>query len=277
MAIDSKKAALYVPHGLSRPKANLFERIGSKLGRVVRGNVAELAALPDDMTPVVGCSPELTALISKWRDTGREHLYWDRGYFLRVYATNTPRGENGGYFRWHRNSYQLQSLRDVPGDRWKAAYNQIRKSREWRWSEMKPGGMPWQEHGNHIVIAMPTATYARFHGLENWTENTIAELKKHTDRKIITRDKEDKRPLQEDLKGAHALVAHGSIAAVESVICGYPVFVCADSAAALVGQTDLSKIESPVYPDREPWLRSLSYSQFSQDELTSGVLWELLK
>lgn len=243
---------------------------------MVRGNVAELAALPDEMTPVVGCSPELTPLIAKWRRAGRPHAYWDRGYFLRVYATNTPRGENGGMFRWHLNSYQLQSLRDVPGDRWKAAYNQIRKSREWRWSEMKPDGMPWQATGSHIVIAMPTPTYSRFHGLENWTEKTIAELKKHTDRKIITRDKEDKRPLQNDLRGAHALVAHGSIAAVEAAICGCPVFVCPDSAAALVGRTEISKIEDPVYPDRQPWLNSLAYSQWNESELVDGTLWKML-
>lgn len=142
---------------------------------------------------------------------------------------------------------------------------------------MKPDGMPWQTAGSHIVIAMPTATYARFHGLANWTEKTIAELKKYTDRKIITRDKEDKRPLQDDLKGAHALVAHGSIAAVESVICGTPVYVHADSAAALVGQTDISKIETPVYPDRQPWLNSLAYSQWNEKELIDGTLFRMLE
>lgn len=275
--IDPKNACLYIPNGLSRTKANLFERIGSKLGRVARGDVSALAALPNDSIPVVGCSPELTPLIARWRETCRPHVYWDRGYFLRVYATNTPRGENGGMFRWHLNSYQLQSLRDVPGDRWKAAYNQIRRSREWRWSEMNLDGMPWQTSGSHIVIAMPTATYSRFHGLENWTEKTIEELRKYTDRRIITRDKEDKRPLQDDLKGAHCLVAHGSIAAVEAVICGYPVFVHRDSAAALVGQTDLKKIETPVYPDRQPWLNALSYSQFNERELIDGTLFRLLE
>jgi hypothetical protein len=43
-----------------------------------------------------------------------------------------------------------------------------------------------------------------------------------------------------------------------------------------VGQTDLSKVEKPVYPDREPWLRALSYSQFSEQELVDGTLWRLL-
>jgi hypothetical protein len=183
------------------------------------------------------------------------------GIFRRVFATWLPRGENGGYYRWHLNNFQLSEIRELPNDRFKA---------------LKTDVTPWTKGGKHIVMAMPTATYSRFHGLENWTEKTIAELKKYTDRKIITRDKEDKRPLQEDLKGAHALVAHGSIAAVESVICGCPVFVCADSAAALVGQTDISKIETPIYPNRQPWLNSLAYSQFSESELVDGTLWKLL-
>lgn len=259
--IDPKKTCLYIPNGLSRFKANLFDRIGSKLGGIVRGNPAELESLPADALPVVGCSPELTGLIARWRETGRPWCYWDRGYARRVFATWLPRGDAGGYYRYHLNAFQLQQVREVPDDRWKS---------------LKTDVTPWQKAGSHIVVAMPTATYSRFHALDNWTEKTIAELKKYTDRKIITRDKEDKRSLQDDLKGAHALVAHGSIAAVESVICGCPVFVHRDSAASLVGQTDISKIEAPIYPDRQPWLNSLAYSQFSESELVDSTLWKLI-
>lgn len=259
--IDPSKTCLYIPNGLSRFKQNLFDRIGSKLGRIVRGKPDQLVDLPDDVLPVVGCSPELTPIIAEWRQTDRTFCYWDRGYARRVFATWLPRGEAGGYYRWHLNSFQLQAIRDVPGDRWKALKTEV---------------TPWQKAGRHIVVAMPTATYSRFHSLDNWTEKTIEKLKRHTDRKIITRDKEDKRPLQEDLKGAHALVAHGSIAAVESVICGTPVFVHPDSAASLVGQTDISKIEDPVYPDRQPWLNTLAYSQWNEKELTDGTLWRMI-
>lgn len=85
-----------------------------------------------------------------------------------------------------------------------------------------------------------------------------------------------KRSLQSDLDGAHCLVTHGSIAAVESVILGCPVFVHPDSAAALVGHTKLKHIESPVYPDRQPWLNALAYSQYSESELIDGTLFRLL-
>ena len=130
--------------------------------------------------------------------------------------------------------------------------------------------------GRHIVIAAPTRTYARFHQCEGWLADTLDAISRVTDRQLVIRDKESKRSLQSDLQGAHALVTHGSIAAVEAVILGYPVFVHPDSAAALVGRTDLKLIERPALPDRQPWLNALAYSQFSETELVDGTLWRLL-
>src|SRR5262249_9053412 len=127
--------------------------------------------------------------------------------------------------------------------------------------------------GRHIVIAEPSPTYCRFHKIESWRERTIAALKTVTDRPFVVRDKEMQRfgrKLHEDLRGAHCLVTHGSNAAVEAVIMGCPVFVHSDSAAALVGRTDLTAIEHPVYPDRQAWLNALAYSQFNEAELVDG-------
>lgn len=92
----------------------------------------------------------------------------------------------------------------------------------------------------------------------------------------MIRDKESRRPLHADLDGAHALVTHGSIAAVEAVVLGCPVFVHPDSAAALVGRTDLKMIERPAMPERQSWLNALAYCQFNERELIDGTLWRLL-
>ena len=81
---------------------------------------------------------------------------------------------------------------------------------------------------------------------------------------------------QQDLDGAHCLVTHGSNAAVEAAIMGCPVFVHPDSAAALVGRTDLADIERPIYPGRQAWVNALAYSQFNERELVDGTLWRLL-
>ena len=65
-------------------------------------------------------------------------------------------------------------------------------------------------------------------------------------------------------------MTHSSNVAVEAVIAGVPVFVANSSACEPVGMTDFSRIESPIYPNREPWLAHLAYSQFSYEEIESG-------
>jgi hypothetical protein len=268
--IDSSKVCLFIPENLKAFKLDLFHRIGAKIqqkgGSVICGQVAALGALPSKVIPIIGCSPELKPLIDGWRRAKRSFIYWDRGYFDRVFATCLPTGDEGGYYRWHLNSFQMTAVNDVPADRWKA----LKSSHTVK---------PWSRGGRHIVIAAPTKTYCRFHKCENWIADTIDLLARHTDRQLVIRDKEQyrRRPIQTDIEGAHALVTHGSNAAVESVVLGCPVFVHHDSAAALVGKTDLTEIEKPVYPDREAWLQSLAYCQFNERELTDGTLWRLME
>lgn len=268
--IDPARLCLFIPAGLKRFKLDLFERIGAKItaagGRVARHDVGLLERLPDEMIPVVGCQPESTPLIAAWKTSGRVWAYWDRGYFLRVFATWLPRAASleKSYYRWHLNAFQSQTLRDVSAERWRAL-------------DLDRVVRPWQKNGRHIVIAAPTRTYARFHRCETWIADTIDALARVTDRQLVIRDKETKRPLQDDLDRAHCLVTHGSIAAVESIVLGTPVFVHPSSAAALVGLTDLARIERPLYPDRERWLHSLSHDQYNETELVDGTLWRMMR
>lgn len=264
--IDPAKVCLFIPNELRAFKLDLFNRIGEKIkaagGRTIRGDHLALDKLPDDIIPIVGAAPYLLPLVRGWRARDRTWIGWDRGYARRVFATWLPRGENGGYYRWHINSYQMRTIRDVPSDRWGA---------------LKIPVMSWHKNCRHVVVAQPSPTYMRSHdGMEGWTDKTLDALALVTDRQIVIRGKETKRPLQADLDGAHCLVAHASIAAVEAVICGCPVFVHPDSAAALVGRTDLAMIEKPIYPERQPWLNALAYSQFNEQELVDGTLWRLM-
>lgn len=263
--MNPAKVALFIPAGLKKFKWKLFTRIGEHIkqlgGIVIEHNPDLIAQLPDDIVPIVGCHPQLRHYIDKWNVTGRTYIYWDRGYARRIFATWLPRGDNGGYYRWHVNSFQMQRIREVPDNRWKALHTFVN---------------PWQKGGRHIVIAAPTLTYTAFHKTDRWTDEIVDKLTRVTDRPLMVRGKESKRSLNEDLKGAHCLVSHQSNAAVESVIMGCPVFVDPGSAASLVGKTDLNEIERPIYPERQPWLNSLAYSQFNENELVDGTLWKLI-
>lgn len=266
--IDPSQACLFLPNELTRFKREMFWRIGDGIeragGRTCKGDYKELAALPDDIIPIVGASPDLKPIVQSWRERGRTWIGWDRGYLRRVYATWLPRADTmqESYYRWTINAYQMRVIRDVPGD---------------RWASLKLRADPWKREGRHIVLAVPSPTYLKSHeGMDNWLDKTVRALKRFTNRPIVVRDKESKRPLQADLYNAHCLVTHGSIAAVEAVVLGYPVFVHSDSAAAFVGQTDLSLIERPIYPERDAWLRSLAYSQWTELELISGSMWKML-
>lgn len=276
MTIDASKVCLFIPGNLKKFKLNLFERIGRHIqscgGQVIKADLERLAALPDEIVPIVGCMPECTSLIASWKARGRRRIQWDRGYARRVFATDLPVGQDGGYYRWHVDAFQLHEVRDYPDDRWRALKIELK---------------PWSRGGRHVVLADASPTYEKFHGIEGWSERAIEAIRKVTDRPIVRRTKELQaaalegraggRRLHEDLKGAHCLVTHGSIAAVEAAIMGCPVFVDPGSAAVHVGLTDISKIETPVYPDRSAWLNALAYSQFNEAELVDGTLWRHLQ
>jgi hypothetical protein len=270
MGIDPKNVALFIPPGLKKFKLKLFEDIGQKIiaagGRTVRHDYAAVAKLPDEMIPIVGVSPQFRSLLlEEWPARNRPFIFWDRGYLRRVFATWLPTGAQlgvpGGYYRWTLNAFQMKEIKDVPADRWR----NLRLDDQVR---------PWNRNGRHILVAAAGGTdYDDVFSDRGWTIRTVAHLGTLTDRPIIVRDKESKVPLWDQLRGAHALVTHGSIAAIEAVVMGCPVFVHPFSAARLVGQTDVTLIDNPVYPDRERWLWSLAYSQWSEVELCDGTLW----
>lgn len=266
MEINPAKVCLWVPEGLKKFKLDIFNKIAghieSKGGCVVRHDERRLEDLSDDIIPIIGCHPPLKEMIAGWVARNRNYIYWDRGYLRRIFSTWLPRAQSGtGYYRYSLNAFQMSRIRQVPDDRWKALLTNVN---------------PWARGGKHIVIAAPTFPYSDFHGTHRWTDETVTALNKVTDRPLLIRSKESKKPLQDDLKNAHALVAHGSNAANEAVILGCPVFVDKSCAAALVGKTNLAEIEAPIYPERQPWLNSLAYSQMEEGELSNGRLWKLI-
>jgi hypothetical protein len=180
-------------------------------------------------------------------------LHLDHAYFKRGYENGNVR-VNFGHF------HQTQLL-DVPDDRSRLAKKRLE---------------PWRV-GRDVVIVAPSERICRvLYSLRGspanakdwcrWAERTI---KQYTSRPVVIKDKGGS--FLDAIRNAHAVVSLSSVAEVEAVVHGVPVFVTKDSPAAPVGELDWSKIETPAYPDREMWLRTLSYSQFHLSELTDGT------
>ena len=195
--------------------------------------------------------------------------YMDSGYVGNYKSANNP----NGWKYWHRivkNDVQHGKIIDRPDDRWKALEYPIEHKKT----------------GRHILLVTPSEKPCKFYGInrDTWVSETVAEIKKHTDRPIRIRDKAPRpqrviKTIFDDLKNCHALVTYQSIAAVESVLYGVPAFTLAPTAADPVCDKDLSLIENPTVQDKDKiykWACHLAYGQFHINEMKTGEAWRML-
>jgi len=209
-------------------------------------------------------------LIKECWKLGKTFYYMDSGY-----VGNFPGQLNPlGYKLWHRivkNDLQHNKIIDRPDDRWKALNYEIK---------------PMNKSGGHILVVAPSEKPCKFYGIDKnkWIEDTVKEIKKHTDRKVFVREKQDreiriKHTIFEQLQNCHAMVTYQSIAAVESVLHGVPAFTMAPTAADPVCDKDLSLLETPTYQEYDKvykWACHLAYGQFHVNEMKTGVAYKLL-
>lgn len=209
-----------------------------------------------------------------WKD-GRTFYYMDTGYFGNQPNPLNPNGWKV-YHRIVKNDLQHGSIIDRPADRWEKLQIPISN---------------WKKGGRKILIAAPDEKPCKFYGInkEIWVQETVATLKKYTDREIVVRDRAKSRldrVIHNTLKQAldddvHALVTFNSVAATESVLYGYPAFTLAPTnAASPVSSQDLSQIENPQYPDKDKiyaWACHLAYGQFHNSELKDGSAKRILE
>lgn len=213
-----------------------------------------------------------------WRDN-RDFYFVDTGYF----GNYVTKYNSKGLKRWHRvvknNVQHLGPVKPRPDDRWKTLVNEFPKL-EWK---------GWKKDGSKILVVVPSEKPCKFYGINaaEWLETTVQELKKYTKRKIVIRNKAPIRTERAVLNTIYdamdddifALVTYNSIAATEAVAYGIPAFALAPNAASSVSLNDLSKIETPYYPDAEKvhnWCCYLAYGQFSVNELGDGTAWRLI-
>ena len=225
--------------------------IGSEL------RYAEDETGPRPGVPVVwGALRGSDRVIAYAKQSGQYFFHVDHAYFSRGH---------GQSYRITRNAYEAGLVRECPPDRIQAHEVVLE---------------PWRRGGKNVLVCAPTDHFMAAYGCAGWLKKTLDVLQRHTARPIVVHRArepgETVEPLAEALSKAHALVTPSSNVALEAVIAGVPVFVSPSSAAAPVGLTDLSSIETPAYPDRDRWLAHLAYCQFSLEEMRSGAAWRML-
>ncbi len=159
---------------------------------------------------------------------------------------------------------------------------------------------PWRtSNGRHIVVCLqrPMGWSMRGRNLMEWMDTTFRTIRQYTDRPLIVRwhpgdwknfpvDLNLKRynaelspkdrHILEDLRKCWALVCHNSTPSSVAVIQGIPAFITDDPGycqAGDVANTDFSRLEDPIMPDREQWIRKLAQCHWSFEDVRSGRCW----
>lgn len=261
--IDPSDVAFFAPRNVALPKSRIYDAIGKTCGAYCRSMV-EFKEAAERLIPASFCFPQTANFFYTRKRLGQPFIYFDRGYFGRGKMSYAGLGSSVGHgnFRVHVNSFQLEKIADRRPGRFETTGLNLSN---------------WRKGGDEIIVAMQSEHYKKYHALRDWEKQALLTLGRHTRRPIRLRYKTRNPSLLEDLANAHALVTHGSIAAVEAAILGVPVFVSEWSAARFVGSTDLTKIDTPVYPPRLDWARALANSQFHFVEIARGAFWERLE
>lgn len=187
--------------------------------------------------------------------------------FAYYYADNGYFGSRRQWLSITRNALQCDGLGEGDPFRFEA-HNVVIK--------------PWLRRGAHVLVCPPSYRFCNLMKIDRkaWERKVRKALAEHTDRPIRWREKPPQHapiPLKPDLINCHALVTYSSKAAIEALCFGVPVFVTEPCAASPMGLSDLSKIETPYYPDdRERWCAVLAANQWTHAEVESGRAWAAL-
>jgi len=143
---------------------------------------------------------------------------------------------------------------------------------------------PWCKTGKKILIVEPGEFAASIMHVEpkSWTKNIVNELKKHTDRPIEIRSKDNKKTrtslYQTLIDGDYyCTISINSNSAVESVWAGIPAITLDKHVSNTVTRNSLAQINDLYYGPLGDWLACLSYCQFTYDELMDGTALKIIK
>lgn len=168
--------------------------------------------------------------------------------------------------------------------------------------------VPWKQDGEYILLCMQKVGDASLRDADvfEWTENTVNDIRKHTDRKIIIRPhplyrksslhntlkekvlnvpnthwqetdllKDGFVSIQEQLQKAWCTVTYTSGSGIDAVINGIPNIACDTGSMVYdVSSKDIAEVENPYRGEKKEWTNRIAHCQWSIDEFESGECWK---
>ena len=168
--------------------------------------------------------------------------------------------------------------------------------------------VPWKQDGEYILLCMQKVGDASLRDADvfEWTENTVNDIRKHTDRKIIIRPhplyrksslhntlkekvlnvsnthwqetdllKDGFVSIQEQLQKAWCTVTYTSGSGIDAVINGIPNIACDTGSMVYdVSSKDIAEVENPYRGEKKEWTNRIAHCQWSIEEFESGECWK---
>lgn len=153
--------------------------------------------------------------------------------------------------------------------------------------------IPPEKRRGEILIACQHQESLQWEGMpsmKQWCEQTISEIKRRTNRRIIIRPHprssftfnipniivEKPQKIQNTYDdfdifyNYHCIINHNSGPAVQAAIKGIPILCDSSSLAAPLTNT-WENLENPILPDREQWFLKLCHTEWTVDEIRQGL------
>jgi len=210
----------------------------------------------------------------------KDFIFLDHAYiYHKKHSIYQKKLAHNPYFRMVKNNFVLTTINDTDDTKLLKMREQFKKGDEL-------DILPWKKNGSYILVIPPSYWLCSWLNIEpeELMKQSIDEIRKHTDREIKIRYKKPNNqynttPLEEDIDSAWAVVSFQSSVAVRAINRGIPSFLMKPgySVSEPMSLTDLSKIETPYYPDnRYEWLSSICNNQFLKHEIADGSALEYI-
>lgn len=253
-----------------------------------------------DIACVFALKGKAKQILDAYHVMGARTLLFDKG----LIRASTGLGAPNGYYRVSLDEFmplgriERMMREGVPASRWIA-------------TKLRPRERVRLTATGLVIYAGSSQKYCDFHGLGDEHEYAVEicrriRKKAGKDRPIVYRPKPSydmgkpvegtifSRPsgkagkdmhigmLGDLLPRAHALVTHGSHAAIDAILAGVPAIVLGEGAARPVAATDLEELlePMPMFPDREKrfaWMSAIAWWQWRVSEMVDGSMWRFLR